>query len=69
VLGFFFAFLASLVLGWSRWFFVESKSFELVCEEGVSVLRVYERSRHFVRLVSLGKVSVSWLPDTMTTLL
>jgi hypothetical protein len=39
-----------------------------VFEEGVSVLRFYERSRGFVRLVSLGKVTVIWLLATMEAL-
>jgi hypothetical protein len=52
----------------SRCFFVESNSFEFICEEGVSILRVYEKSRGFVRLVSLGKVSVLWLMVTRALL-
>lgn len=50
----------------SSWFHVEAKSFEFVCVEAVSVLRVYERSRGLVQ--PMGKVTMSWLLDTMTAI-
>lgn len=53
----------------SSWFHVEAKSFEFVCVKGVSVLRVYERSRRLVQPISMGKVTVSRLLDTMRSIL
>jgi hypothetical protein len=38
-------------------------------EEGVSVLRVFERSRGFMRSISMGKVIVQWLLAIMEELL
>jgi hypothetical protein len=48
---------------------MEAKSFEFAVEEKVLVLRVFERSRAIVSCLSLGRVSVSWLLDTMDELL
>jgi hypothetical protein len=48
---------------------VEAKSFEIALEEGVLVLRVFERSRGIVHFVSVGRVSVNWLLATMEDLL
>jgi hypothetical protein len=39
-------------------FYAEAKSFKLICEEGVSVAQVFERSRCPVHSVPLGCVSV-----------
>lgn len=49
---------------------MRAKSFEFAMEEGVSILRVIERSRGLVRSVSsLGRVIVNWLLATMEELL
>jgi hypothetical protein len=45
-------------MGKSRWFFLESKSFEFAVKEWFSVLRIYERSRGVLCSVFLGEVSV-----------
>jgi hypothetical protein len=71
--GLFFVFQALLVCGWLRWLLPVGSSLrlslEFVCVEGVSVLRVYERSRGLVQSISMGKVTVSWLLDTVRALL
>jgi len=58
-----------MTMGLSRWFFVEAKSFEFALEKGISVLRFFERSRGFMRSISIGRVIVHWLLATMERLL
>lgn len=55
-------------MGYSSWFCIEAKSFEFTFEVDVWVLLVFERNRGFVHLVLLGKVTVSWLLDTIESL-
>lgn len=43
--------------------------FELSVEEGISVLRIVERSRGVSRAVHLEKVSVAWLLATVEALI
>ena len=44
-------------------FFIESKLFQLVVEEGgwYFSLRIFERSRYFMKLVFMGKKVAQWL--------
>lgn len=56
-------------MGLSRWFFVETKSFEFAMEEGVSVSRVFERSRGIMHSISMGNVTVLWLLAILEELL
>jgi hypothetical protein len=56
-------------MGLSRWFFVETKSFEFAMEEGVSVSRGFERSRGIMCSTSMGKVTVLWLLAILEELL
>jgi hypothetical protein len=42
----------------SKWFYIETKSFEFALKVGISVLRIFERSRGYMCYVSLGKASI-----------
>lgn len=48
-------------MGLSRWFCIESKSFELEVEGRSSVLRIFERCRGTVQSLCLDRVNISWL--------
>ena len=50
-------------MGGVRSFFIESKLFELVVGEGglYFYLRIFERSRYFMKLVFMGKKVAQWL--------
>ena len=50
-------------MGGFRSFFLESKFFQLVVEEGGRFfsLRIFERSRYFMKLVFMGKNGAQWL--------
>nr|XP_023895230.1 uncharacterized protein LOC112007156 [Quercus suber] len=50
-------------MGGSRSFFLESKFFQLVVEEGGQffLLRIFERSRYFMKSVFMGKNGAQWL--------
>jgi hypothetical protein len=41
-------------MGVSGWLFAEAKSFEFVVDEGVSILRIFERSRGIFRIGPCG---------------
>ena len=44
-------------------FFIESKFFQLVVEEGgrYFLLRIFERDKYFMRSVFMGKIAAQWL--------
>ena len=50
-------------MGGIRSFFIESKPFQLVVEEGGNffVLRIFERGKYFMKLVFMGKSVALWL--------
>ena len=50
-------------MGGFRSFFLESKFFQLVVEEGGRYfsLRIFERSRYFMKSVFMGKNVAQWL--------
>ena len=50
-------------MGGFRSFFIESKFFQLVVEEGECyfLLRIFERGKYFMRSVFIGKIAAQWL--------
>ena len=50
-------------MGGTRSFFIEFKLFQLVVEEGGSFfsLRIFERGKHFMKFVFIGKNAAVWL--------
>ena len=50
-------------MGGSRCFCIESKFFQLVVEEGGRYfsIKIFERSRYFMKLVFMGKNAAQWL--------
>ena len=50
-------------MGGSRYFCIESKIFQLVVEEGGRYLslRIFERSRYFMKMIFMGKNAAQWL--------
>lgn len=48
-------------MGVYGWLLVEAKLFEFVVDEGVSILRIFERSKGILKSVFLGKGSGLWL--------
>ena len=60
--------LSLYIMGVSGWLYLESKSFKFAVEEGVSVLLIFERSRSVLCSVFLGKISMSWLLETVEAL-
>ena len=50
-------------MGGIRSFFIEFKHFQLVVEEGGNFfsLRIFERGKHFMKLVFMGKNAAVWL--------
>jgi hypothetical protein len=52
-----------LVMGENMFFYVESKSFEIV--KNTIELSIIERSRHHFRIVTMGFVAALWLHDAL----
>ena len=50
-------------MGGFRSFFIESKFFQLVVEEGgcYFLLRIFESGKYFMRSVFIGKIAAQWL--------
>ena len=50
-------------MGGFRSFFLESKFFQIVVEEGGRFfsLRIFERSRYFMKSIFMGKNGAQWL--------
>ena len=54
-------------MGGVRSFFIESKLFQLVVEEGGRYfsLRIFERSRYFMKSIFMGKQVAQWLMKSL----
>ena len=54
-------------MGGVRRFFIESKFFQLVVEEGgrYFLLRIFEGAKYFMRSVFMGKNAAQWLMDNI----
>ena len=54
-------------MGGSRSFFIESKLFQLVVEEGGNFfsLRIFERGKYFMQSVFMSKNAAQWLMNNI----